>query len=207
MMQSLWLVLLMGSVWVAGPKGAGFRFDPSKLFVDKPLRVIPLETYDTKKPIPLDQWKGKKAILINFFATWCEPCKKETPFFVKLYEEYRKKGVEFISVDVMEKPGTDVVKDLGEYIRTYGVTWPMAMDDGEKTMAREFRIRSLPLNIGVDIKGVVRFYHVGSVDEAWLREHLDQLLGVDRAKEKKDKKAKDEEDEEDEEVENNDDED
>lgn len=151
-----------------------FQFDPAKLFMNKPAPKVVFETFITKQPVALADFKDKKAVLLNFFATWCGPCKNETPHFVKWHEIYGK-DVEFISVDVMEKEGTDPTKDLEEYLKTFGIKWTMTIDDADRFIAREFRIKGLPLNIGIDKSGVVRFYHTGGVEESWLKNHLEWL--------------------------------
>ncbi len=155
------------------------KFDPSKLFMNKPAPNFTLKTFDGKQDITLGEFKGKKVVLINFFATWCQPCYEETPSFVKVYEEYREKGVEFISVDVLEKEGTDVPKALGEYVKQFGVPWPVTIDGEDHEVANLYRIgvrKVLPTNIGIDKNGVVRFYQLGKVEEVWLREQLDFMI-------------------------------
>lgn len=120
--------------------------------------------------------KGQKALVLNFFATWCGPCEKETPLLVKTYERYRKQGVTFLSVDVGERMAGDPDPVVAEFVKKHGITWPILLDE-------EFYVPhyvwGIPTSLVVDARGIIRAYWVdgGEVGfEEWLDEALEEIL-------------------------------
>ena len=76
---------------------------------DSPEIASNFVAYDTDGNLrDLNEWIGKKPVLINFWGTWCGPCRREIPELVKIYEEYGPKGVEIISLAVKDQPATVV---------------------------------------------------------------------------------------------------
>ena len=98
--------------------------------------------------------KGEEAVLLNFWATWCGPCKDELPAMQRLYEAQRKDGVEIVAVSI-DRDNKERVK---EYIRKYNLTFPVLLDPDQKVRKNYF-IMGLPTSylIGVDgkLKGFV----------------------------------------------------
>ena len=83
-----------------------------------------LKTQDGRK-VSLAEYKGK-AVLINFWATWCVPCKLEMPWFVDLYKQYSPQGFEILGVD------EDEAKDrsqIGKFAKKIGVNYPILIGD------------------------------------------------------------------------------
>ncbi len=76
------------------------------------------------KQISLSSLKGK-VVVLNFWASWCPPCKAEIPDFVKTYEKYRDEGLIIIGIAVNSKPD-----DVRELVKKYNITYFVAMDDG-----------------------------------------------------------------------------
>lgn len=71
-----------------------------------------------------DEWIGKQPVVLNFWGTWCPPCRREVPDLVRLYSEYRGKGIEMIGLAVKDEPG-----DVREYANRNGMDWEMLMAD------------------------------------------------------------------------------
>lgn len=97
------------------------------------------------------EWSNKVRVL-NFWATWCPPCRKETPMFVELQEELGDKGLQFVGVAIDEK---DKVLD---FMDSYGVNYPMLIgtDDAIK-VAEQYgnRFGALPWTVVVDRSGKI----------------------------------------------------
>lgn len=127
-----------------------------------------LELMDGKK-INLSDYKGKP-ILINFFASWCLPCREEMPVLEKIVQEYRPKGVVFLGIAV-----DDTEKKMKEFIARYGVTFPVGLD---KTAAiqKSFGLYGIPTTYFIDKNGVINYFHSGTVTEELLQHELNKLL-------------------------------
>lgn len=108
-----------------------------------------LEGLDGKNYATGDQ--GDKALLINFWASWCEPCQEEAPDLVKLYEKYGD-DLEIYGVNVFI---LDQMDNLKAFVDQYQLPFPILIDrDGVAT--RKYRVRAYPTNVLVDRRGVVQ---------------------------------------------------
>ena len=120
----------------------------------------------------LSEWDGK-VLVINFWATWCPPCRKETPAFVELQEKYGAQGLQFIGVAIDEK---DNVIDFAD---TYGVNYPMLLGDLEAintSKAYGNRFGTLPYTVIVDRKGNINFIQRGELLKNVAEEKIKSLL-------------------------------
>ena len=118
---------------------------------------------------------GKKATLVNVWATWCVPCREETPEFVKLHEKYSPKGMEVvgISIDASNHEGK-----VREFIEEFKVPYTMA-HDAEAAIANLFQAPALPFTILLDASGKVLWVYPGSLmaDDSALVEKIESALG------------------------------
>ncbi len=93
---------------------------------------------------------------------------------VKVYERYRNRAVEFISVDVGERgPGTPE-ELVAKFRKRHGVTWPIVLDEEGYSKAYA---PAVPVNLIIDRQGMIRAYRPGTAPGTWFRDHLDLLLG------------------------------
>lgn len=100
----------------------------------------------------------KKATLISFFATYCEPCKRELPFLAALHETYRDKGLQVLLVSIdQEADKIDVAKDLA---RKHALRFPV-LSDRFNLVARRYHVEKLPCVYIVGGDGRVVVNHVG----------------------------------------------
>jgi len=116
----------------------------------------------------LDELKNEhtgKVMLVNFFASWCPPCRGETPDFVKVYNENKDKNFVIVGLSVDEK-----VKDAVKYMKEFGVTYPVYMADG--SLKQRYGITTIPTNIIYDPNGQMIDLIVGPVSE----EHMLALM-------------------------------
>lgn len=105
--------------------------------------------YDTKgTKRSTDEWIGKKGVVINFWGTWCPPCRMEIPDLVKLYNEYKMKDIEIIGVAINDKP-----YQVEQFAANNGMDWVMLIGDVE--IAQKFEISSVPTTIFIDKDGKV----------------------------------------------------
>jgi peroxiredoxin len=110
------------------------------------------------KPVRLGDFKGKKAVLINFWATWCVPCRDEMPTLERLYQD-RRPSLEVLAVSV-DTVGAAKVR---AFVRELGLTFPILLDP-ELAVGRKYRVRALPMSFIVDRTGVLRHREVGYRD-------------------------------------------
>ncbi|HEY2511751.1 MAG TPA: TlpA disulfide reductase family protein [Polyangiaceae bacterium] len=99
-----------------------------------------------------------KVLIVDFWATWCEPCKKSFPKLQDLYTKFKTSGMDLIAVSEDDENGG--IKDFGN---NFGAKFPLVWDDG-KAIAGKWQPKSMPSTFIVDKKGVVRFVHLGYHD-------------------------------------------
>jgi peroxiredoxin len=124
------------------------------------------------KPQAVSQWKGK-VLVVNFWATWCEPCKKEIPEFVKVQDKFGAKGVQFVGVSI------DSVDKVKPYAEQLGINYPLLIgstDDVEVSKEAGNPVSALPFTAILDRSGKVAWAKLGDLDEAKLIEIISPLI-------------------------------
>ena len=117
-----------------------------------------------------DQWLGKQPVVINFWGTWCPPCRREIPDLVKLNEEYSAKGVALISLAV-----NDNAKSVREYAAANKMDWVLLMAEDQILIDYKATF-GIPSTIFIDKNGneVTRF--IGMQDYQTLKTGFDAIL-------------------------------
>ncbi len=100
----------------------------------------------------MSEVKNNKLTILDFWASWCGPCREETPFMVELYKKYHEKGLGIvgISLDNSKEPWVTAIKELG-------MPWPQMSDLGgwQSEGARLFQVNSIPFTVVVDQQGKI----------------------------------------------------
>jgi peroxiredoxin len=117
-----------------------------------------LQTLDGQ-PIKLSDFRGKP-VLLNFWATWCEACKKEFPAMQRLYSQLKGDGFEIIAVSV-DRRNRDRIED---FVKAYEIDFPILLDPQQKAR-RDYFIRGLPTSYLIDSAGDLRGFISGA--RAW----------------------------------------
>lgn len=122
--------------------------------------------------VRLSDYRGK-VVLVNFWGTWCEPCKEETPALQAVYSDLAPQGLEIIGVNLynQETQGREAVR---AFLEPYGVAYPVALDTSGDT-ARAFQISPIPVSYFVDPQGTIRYVKVGVVTAADVRVLFERL--------------------------------
>ncbi len=107
-----------------------------------------LETLDGGE-VRLSDLRGK-GVIVNLWATWCGPCRKEMPQFVAAYDRYQEEGLEIIAVNVQESRSI-----IRPFVEDFGIDFPVALDR-RGAVSDEYRIIGLPTTYFIDRDGVVR---------------------------------------------------
>lgn len=117
-----------------------------------------------------DQFAGK-ALAINFFATWCPPCREEIPGFVEVFDRYRDRGFELVGISL----DTDTRSHLAAFISANGIRYRILF--GDLTTARAYGgVSSIPTTFFVGRDGRIRKIHVGYLDRKDFEREVRKLL-------------------------------
>ena len=109
-------------------------------------------------------------VLINFWATWCPPCRQETPGLARLANNYRAKGVAVLGISV-DEGGTDAIQ---AFVHEFELPYPVGLVDPASPWASA--VESLPTTILVDRDGRVAKTYMGAVRESVFEADIDRLL-------------------------------
>ncbi len=120
--------------------------------------------------IELAKLKGK-VVVLNYWATWCGPCRMEIPGFVDVYKQYKAKGLEIVGVS-LDKEGWKVVKP---YIQKANINYPVVVAD-ENLQSAYGEIDAIPTTFIVDKKGNIVDKHVGDMSKADFEQLVKGLL-------------------------------
>ncbi len=110
-----------------------------------------------------------EVVLINFWATWCPPCRYETPSLIDIYRDYRSKGFTAVGIS-LDEDGPDVVR---QFVRKYNIPYPILLPGDSAVGAG---IQSLPTTLLIDRKGRAAKVYQGMVYEDQLRRDVERLL-------------------------------
>lgn len=119
-----------------------------------------LQTVKGKK-YRLSDFRGKK-VLLNFFATWCPPCKGEMPHMEDFYKENEDNGVVVLAVNLTS--GESDPTNLPKFISDYGLTFPVLLDK-QGNIGDIYQAFSIPTSYFIDTNGVIRDKMVGGMDK------------------------------------------
>jgi cytochrome c biogenesis protein CcmG/thiol:disulfide interchange protein DsbE len=128
-----------------------------------------LDRLDTQGELSLESLRGKTVVL-NFWATWCGPCKDETPLFQEAWQRWQDKDVVFVGMNT--KDVRDYARD---FLKRYGVTYPNVYD-GKGSMVGRYGVTGFPETYFIDARGKVRYRIAGPVETT---EEIDD--GIERA--------------------------
>ncbi|KMY46293.1 hypothetical protein AC622_02010 [Bacillus sp. FJAT-27916] len=121
--------------------------------------------------IKLSDYKGKKVIL-NFWATWCPPCKAEMPHMQNFYEEHQEDGVEIIAVNLTNiDHGKEGIK---KFIQDYELTFAIPLDE-EGLIGEQYQALTIPTSYIIDINGVITKKIVGPMDEGMMEGLIEDI--------------------------------
>jgi cytochrome c biogenesis protein CcmG/thiol:disulfide interchange protein DsbE len=128
-----------------------------------------LERLDEEGTLSLDDLRGK-AVAVNFWASWCDPCKDESPYLERVWLRYRKQGLVVLGVDA-----NDFRSDARGFMRRYGLTYPVVYDGPGKTL-KHYGVTGFPETFVLDRDGRVVEAFVGAIASDEERTRLEDAL-------------------------------
>ena len=111
-----------------------------------------------------------KVVVVNFWASWCIPCRQEAPVLENTWRKYKDRGVVFVGVDYV-----DTDKEALAFIQEFNVTYPNGPDIGTET-ARAYRIQGVPETYFVGKDGQLYGNHIGPIDQVTLSAKIEEVL-------------------------------
>jgi len=182
-LKSLWFwgaaitaVIILGSVWIlfsrtaAGQAIGGndaVRLEPAPI-AGHPAPDFELKNLDGQI-IRLADFKGKP-VLVNFWATWCGPCRAEMPDFQKAATD----NADALVVIGVNNTASDTPELVLDFVEELGVTFPIVLDEEGKTV-ETYRVLGLPTTVFIDRNGIVNEVFTGPVNKAYIESKIPDL--------------------------------
>ena len=135
----------------------------------EPAPDVELPRLDGDGKASLADYRGR-VVVLNFWASWCDPCRDESPLLQRWHERLARQGATVLGVDVQ-----DISDDARAFVAEYGLTYPM-LRDGPGDIRDDFGILGLPETFVVDRRGRIAAVARGPVDERFMRDQVAPLL-------------------------------
>lgn len=147
--------------------------DDLSVAIDEPAPDFALTSLEGET-VMLSDFRGKTVVL-NFWASWCPPCRDEAPDLNALYEDYRRAGFTIIGVNMLESSRQKAL----DFIDEFGLTYPNGEDIGEK-VTNAYRVEAPPESFLIDRRGNVRRFFIGSIGYDAVSGSIETLLTEER---------------------------
>lgn len=134
----------------------------------KPLPNLALDRIDGEK-WNLEDDRGS-VVLLNFWATWCAPCRSEIPILVNLSDKYKADGLKVVGVSV----DSENVAQINKFIKDFEIDYSIVLAVPGSSLSQQ---KAIPMSLLIDEKGVLAKKYVGAVEKAILEKDIRVLLG------------------------------
>lgn len=121
----------------------------------------------TGQPVTLENYRGH-VLVVDFFATWCQPCRQSIPHLVEMNRKYGKQGLQILGLSADE----DGERDVKAFANEHHINYPLALAGDAATV--DFGVRSVPVMFVIDKKGVIAEVYRGFSDE--MGRKVEQLI-------------------------------
>ena len=131
--------------------------------------ALELPRLDGRGEVSLSDFRGQ-VVVLNYWASWCEPCRAESPLLERWHGRLADRGGTVVGVDVL-----DVTSDARAFAREFGLTYPM-LRDADGTTQKDFGVAAYPETIVLDRTGRIAALRRGPVDEEFMQREVAPLL-------------------------------
>ncbi|QSQ19420.1 TlpA family protein disulfide reductase [Pyxidicoccus parkwayensis] len=134
--------------------------------------VFKVKRYPSGEPYDLASDRGS-VVLLDVWATWCEPCRDALPFYENLAREYAGRGLKVYALSVDEDP-----RAIAPFLEETKVGLPVLLDENAQVAERTLKVKGMPTTFYIDRRGVVRHFEEGFAEEFLTRyqSHIEALL-------------------------------
>jgi peroxiredoxin len=171
------LISLVGFGWY------DYATKPTNSLKDNPASQLPigineqniapnftLKTLDGQT-VKLSDFRGKKVIL-NFWATWCPPCRAEIPDMQQFYEKHKAEGIEILAVNATETEKS--AENIKKFAETYEMTFPILLDE-KSNVAHTFQAQTIPTSYIIDTDGVIQKRMIGPMSYEQMKQFISSI--------------------------------
>jgi thiol-disulfide isomerase/thioredoxin len=121
------------------------------------------------KTVSISDFKGKP-LVFNFWAPWCPPCRAEAPELVKVYENYKTKGVQFLAVAIRDSD-----ENIVQFVKDNNFTLPVGIDT-DAEFAGKYGVSGIPTTFFIDGSGKIIRTNVGAINQIQMSQFVEELL-------------------------------
>jgi peroxiredoxin len=121
--------------------------------------------------VTLSSFRGQP-VLINFWASWCLPCRLETPELVRAYQTHQAEGLVILGVN---QTVADSMPDIKAFVAEFKMPYPVLLDEAG-TVTDLYRLRGLPTSVFINRKGVITQVHLGGMTHEMIEQYLGEIL-------------------------------
>ncbi len=119
--------------------------------------------------VSLSDFRGQKNVYLNFWASWCGPCKLEMPDIQEIHNEYEDKDLIVLTINVGEGQNT-----VERYIDNNGFSFPVLLDP-DMEVSRLYKVNSIPVSVFIDKEGKIRNQRVGLLTKEQMLSYIEKL--------------------------------
>lgn len=171
MKQKNLLIVLVAVIALAGGLFVQYSSNTAQVKLLSPAVEFSLPDV-TGKQHNISEWQGK-IVIINFWATWCPPCLKEIPHFIKLQNQYNEQGIQFIGIAIEDK------QTVEEYLNTIDINYPMLIGGDEAiTLSQKLGnlVNAVPFSLILNRQGKIIHRQPGELSREKILEIITPLI-------------------------------
>jgi len=164
----IWLSLFaLGTIYFSSSTTAQSKTNIKPKAAAKPLPNLTLNTTNGQK-WSLDENRGR-VVLLNFWATWCVPCRAEVPYLVRLSNKYKTGGLDVVGINI----DGDNIEQINSFIKEFKVDYTVLLTVPGSILTRQ---KAVPMSLLIDGKGVLVKKYVGAIKESVFEKDITDLL-------------------------------